>query len=198
MLLGARGKFMAEVTKRKLALIYSTIVGFFLSIFGSHASAGEFLTRKPTVEAGSTKTLVNSSLKESATTDSPAYQIGILAAPATQRGILAAPATQTGILAAPATQKGILAAPATQAEILAAPATQKGILAAPAPTGAFTIDIQNAEDIEDEGMKGYVIDTAARRGMNPTQMSTPDINNLKTEYLLQQIKLLQNKVDHLQ
>ena len=160
---------MAEVTKRKIASIYSLIAGFFLSLFSGHAHAGQFMTRKPVVvEAGKTQVQADTS---------SSLKAGSLMAPAP---------TQAGSLMAPA-PAGSLMSPA--------PA---GSLMSPAPEGAVTVEVQNATTIGDEGMKGFVVEEATKRGWQPDQLSTSDMNNLRTEYLLQQIRLLQDKVDQLQ
>ena len=118
-------------------------------------------------------------------------------APAPQQaGSLMAPApTQAGSLMAPA-PAGSLMAPAPAGSLMTP--SPAGSLMSPTPAGALTSEVQNATEIEDVGMKNFVVQKAVEQGKSPEQLSTSDMHNLQTEYLLLQIKLLQNQVERLQ
>jgi len=176
---------MAEVTKRKIASIYAVITGFILSLFSSHghAQAGEFFTRKPTVEAGKT---------QAQSTATPPQTAGSLMAPAPSQtaGSLMAPAPAGSLMApAPAQKAGSL--------MITAPTSAESLMS-PAPAGAVTIQYMNAADIEDVGMQTFVTQKAIDRGIQTDRITESTMNELRTEYLLNQIKSLQEKVDQLQ
>lgn len=165
---------MAEVTKRKIASIYSLIAGFFLSLFSGHAHAGEYFKTTTAKPLGTTR----QAPAVYRTTTPNTLSVGVNAAPAPNT-------ISNGVNAAPAPDA---------AKTFSAPnAIPAGVNAAPAP-GFTSTEVMNVQMIEDSDAREFILKKADAQGLDATNLSTDFVNTSMIEYLMKEVQSLKSQL----
>lgn len=175
---------MAEVTKKKLASIYSLIVGFFLSVFSGHAHAGAFFMPAPqkTTATGKAPPTIYR------TTTDVVPQLGMTQAPAPD----AATSASSIVPAVGMTQAPAPTTTTATTDIV----TTVGMTQSPAPDAntALDTDLIYVESIEDPSFRSYVSKTLADRGIETGQLTKGSLDTLRFDFLQMKIDALEAQI----
>lgn len=172
-----QGEFMAEVTKRKIASIYSLIAGFFLSLFSGHAHSGELFKATTSKSAGNARQFPTV-YKTNVTPNTVSTGINTIQAPNT---------IPNGINTAPAPE-----ATRSTSTVNAVPA---GINTAPAP-GMYNAEVMNAQMIEDSDAREFILNKADAQGIDSSNLSRDFVNSTMIEYLMKEVESLKMQLQN--
>jgi hypothetical protein len=174
---------MAEVTKKKLASIYSLIVSFFLTAFSGHAHAGEiFFKRSQLDSAKRTETTAT-------TLDAPSIS--------TPRSMTMAPAPDAGKIDIVPTTSMTMAPAPDAGKIDIVPATSMTMVPAPDANQATATELVNIDNVQDVSLKSFISQRAMDQGDNPHQLSVQKFNTFRIEYLEMQVKSLEQQLQNI-
>ncbi|HEX5038094.1 MAG TPA: hypothetical protein VFX30_13125 [bacterium] len=163
---------MAEVTKRKIASIYSLITGFILSLFSGHVHAGELFKTTTSKPVGTTR-------------QAPAvYRTTTTVNPDTvSSGLNQAPAPNT-------ISSGLNQTPAPNI-------TAAGLNQSPAPGfNSTNTELMNAQMIEDAEAREFIINKADAQGIDSTNLPRDFVNTTMIEYLMKEVAGLKTQLQN--